>query len=349
MVQAILSYQTSGGQFYWNNRIQSNLTAAWWNPGDGWQIGCVETWGRRWTCQGDLPHPDQVWRLVGTLNSATNTPTATPQPTSTSSRTPTNTRTNSPTITPTSTYTPAALLVGHVTWQGHGTQPNMLQVQPLTLTLASGVTQVSFPGYQVTDASGFFTVNVSTLPQGTYNWRVKGPDYLSSSGSVALSAGISNAEMGMQRVGDLNGDNVCNAQDFTLLKGNFGQSGAPPLTPNRTAAGNSLSSADQNARYEAQPYPLAPVPLVLDDGSTENSFGMNINYAGFPVLSLNRFTPSPSDFPMVLNQISIQFPDPIMANRDLTGLNIDLLVYEDPSGSGDPRNASKVYQHTFTI
>ena len=27
-----------------------------------------------------------------------------------------------------------------------------------------------------TDASGFFTVEVSSLVTGTYNWRVKGPD-----------------------------------------------------------------------------------------------------------------------------------------------------------------------------
>lgn len=66
----------------------------------------------------------------------------------------------------------------------------------------------------------------------TYTWRVKGPDYLSTSGSVTLQGAVSAPEMGVQRAGDLNGDNVCSAVDFTLLKNNFGTGGtlhnAPP-------------------------------------------------------------------------------------------------------------------------
>ena len=149
-------------------------------------------------------------------------------PTRTATRTPTSVPTPTNSATPTSTSTPAALLVGHVTWQGHAAQPNTSQIQPLTLTLKSGVTQVDFPGYQVTDASGFFTISVGTLPQGIYNWRVKGPAHLAASGTVSLLGGTTQVEMGMQRAGDLNGDNVCNVQDFTFLKDNFGQNGARP-------------------------------------------------------------------------------------------------------------------------
>jgi hypothetical protein len=70
---------------------------------------------------------------------------------------------------------PTMQLVGHVTWQGRPTQPNSLQQLPLTLTLKSSAKEINYPSI-TTDASGFFTVDVSSLVTGTYNWRVKGPD-----------------------------------------------------------------------------------------------------------------------------------------------------------------------------
>jgi hypothetical protein len=133
------------------------------------------------------------------------------------------------TPTPTSTATPVPVLVGHVTWQGRAVQPSAGQIMPLTLTLKSGVTEMNYPAYLTTDASGFFTVDVSTLPGGTYQWRVKGPSYLATSGVVGLTGGVVQAEMGLQRVGDLNGDNLCNLLDFNPMKANFGTGGAPPV------------------------------------------------------------------------------------------------------------------------
>ncbi|MFL5732328.1 MAG: Kelch repeat-containing protein [Chloroflexia bacterium] len=125
---------------------------------------------------------------------------------------------------------PAGVLVGHVTWQGRPAQPSALQQLPITLTLKSGSTEVNYP-YQITDASGFFTTTVDTLPTGIYNWRVKGPTFLATSGILTLAGAVTNLEMGLQRVGDLNGDNQVNTADFTLLKVNFGQGGAPPVGP----------------------------------------------------------------------------------------------------------------------
>ena len=343
MVQANMGYW-SGGQFMWYNRGQPqfNRVAAWHNPGDGWGTGCSEMWDVRWRCAGDLTHPEQVWRLLGTAIG----PTETATPTSTNTTTPTYTPTA--TITRTSTPTPQAVMVGHVNWQGHGTQPNAAQIQPFTLTLKSGGTEVGFPGYQVTDASGFFTVNVSTLAQGTYDWRVKGPSFLASAGIVTLSGPVTQVDMGLQRAGDLNGDNLCNTQDFNLLKGNFGQGGAPPIGPGTRSI--SLGADDSSdAMLSGRRNPQAPVTLVLDDGTMETSVGLNANYRGLPLIAINRFTPDPADFPMVLNQISIQFPDPVRAHLDLTGRAIDLLVYEDPSGSGNPANANKRLQQSVTV
>src|SRR5207245_1615196 len=133
-----------------------------------------------------------------------------------------------PTSTP--TPTPGPKLVGHVSWQGRGAQPGAGQIMPISLTLKLGGVETDY-SYQLTDAYGFFTVTVALLPPGAYNWRAKGPTYLATAGRARLTAGSSSQEMGLQKTGDLNGDNVCSIQDFTLLSGNFGQSGAPPILP----------------------------------------------------------------------------------------------------------------------
>src|SRR5438874_7789406 len=88
-----------------------------------------------------------------------------------------------PTSTPTDTPTPVRVMRGHVTWEGRPAQPNPLQQLPISLTLrlASGGPYYDYP-YQNTDASGYFTVPVSGLPEGTYNWRVRDPQYLANSG-----------------------------------------------------------------------------------------------------------------------------------------------------------------------
>ena len=75
----------------------------------------------------------------------------------------------------------------------------------------------------------FFTLPLGTLPTGTYDWRIKGPAYLSTSGTFTLTAGVNSVEMGLQKAGDISGDNVVNSGDFNSLRTNFGQGGAPPI------------------------------------------------------------------------------------------------------------------------
>jgi len=86
-----------------------------------------------------------------------------------------------------------------------------------------------------TDASGNFTVPVGTLPNGTYNIRVKGPRNLAGptdncNVTVPLTgATITNIDMGLQKAGDVvsvgaTNFNVDNATDFTALKATFGKS-----------------------------------------------------------------------------------------------------------------------------
>src|SRR5205823_3169419 len=144
--------------------------------------------------------------------------------------TPTNTRTNTPTNTATATPGGTAMLVGHVTWQGRPPQPNALQALAITLTLRlqSGGPASEYTG-MTTDASGFFTVPVGSLPGGSYYWRVKDPKYLATSGSVTLTgAPVTGVEMGTQPAGDASNDNVANATDFALLRNSFGKSQGQP-------------------------------------------------------------------------------------------------------------------------
>jgi parallel beta-helix repeat protein len=121
-----------------------------------------------------------------------------------------------------------AVFTGHVTWQGRPAQPNALQALPITLTLIKGASTYTFPGL-TTDASGNFSVNVDNLPDGTYTWRVKGPQYLSTSGSVVLShALLTTVEMGLQPAGDANNDNLVDVSDFGILYASFGCSAPSP-------------------------------------------------------------------------------------------------------------------------
>jgi glucose/arabinose dehydrogenase len=80
----------------------------------------------------------------------------------------------------------APVLRGHVTWEGRPAQPNALNQLPITLTLRLGATSTSYPNLSA-DASGVFTVPVSTLPNGDYTWWAKGPQYQATSGTVSLS------------------------------------------------------------------------------------------------------------------------------------------------------------------
>jgi hypothetical protein len=157
-----------------------------------------------------------------TPSSTTPTQTITNTPTYTPSHTPTNTPTITPTDNPTNTPTavaPAGMIVGHLTWQGI-TQPNVRNAG-ITGTLSLCVGGVPQSYSTSTDASGFFTVTTG-LADGMYNWSFKGQANLGNAGTLAISAGSANQEMGLQRAGDCNNSNVVNATDFSVLRATFG-------------------------------------------------------------------------------------------------------------------------------
>src|SRR5205823_1632017 len=77
----------------------------------------------------------------------------------------------------------------------------------------------------------FFTVTVG-LPDRTYPWWFKAPKWLATSGSLTISGGTSNPELGVQRAGDANNSDIVESQDFVILKATFGkQQGDPGYDP----------------------------------------------------------------------------------------------------------------------
>lgn len=69
------------------------------------------------------------------------------------------------------------------------------------------------------------------------------------------------------------------------------------------------------------------VALSLDDGTAETSIG---DVGQF--IWLNRFTPAPSEFPFQLEEVSVMFGTTLTSPGDA----IEILVYEDTDGDGDP-------------
>ncbi|MEO8287667.1 MAG: S-layer homology domain-containing protein [Chloroflexota bacterium] len=138
-----------------------------------------------------------------------------------------------------------------------------------------------------------------------------------------------------------------------LVTGSVALAGAPTsipgqgevTTPSRVQASRSTDSSHRPGVWN----PAAPITFVLDDGTQENSVGLNNGTMSFPAIWLNRFMPANGDFPLTLNQISIQFPSAADAGRNLVGLTVDLLVYIDADRNNDPANAVKLAQVPVTI
>ncbi len=229
------------------------------------------------------------------------------------------------------------LFMGHVVWQGRPAQSNPLQVLPLTLTLTQGPNVYTYTNL-TTDASGNFSVPVDNLPNGTYTWRVKGPIYLSSSGSVVYNHALTTSvEMGLQRAGDANNDNLVDISDFGILYASFGHAAPDPLFDpradwtgdqlvdisdfgwlranfgqlgNRPAQNPGLNQASGHAVLELRPQGNAPANggtvhvgdrFVLElwvNARPGTTVGGQQSYLTFPAAALQLGNPSPgSDNP----------------------------------------------------
>ncbi len=77
--------------------------------------------------------------------------------------------------------------------------------------------------------------------------------------------------------------------------------------------------------------PQGVAPLVIDDGTAETAIGDSGQF-----IWLNRFTPAAGDFPFQLEEVSAIFAG-TMVN---VGDSIEIVVYEDTDGDGDPGTGS---------
>ncbi len=166
------------------------------------------------------------------IPTSTDTPSSTPIDTATGTNTPTNTPINTatqtvvPTITHTGTPTCVAQLVGHVTFQSRPPQPDARNILPITLTLKVAGVERNYEA--TTDASGYFTIPMTGVPSGSYNYRVKSPKFLANCGILTITGCTSTQEMGTLRAGDANNDNVITVTDFNILRVSFGKSLGDP-------------------------------------------------------------------------------------------------------------------------
>jgi hypothetical protein len=68
------------GQWFWHNRtVQSNASAAWQNPNDGYGTGCI-TWNRKNACMPEQVSPDQVFQILAFAEGPPPTPRPRPSP-----------------------------------------------------------------------------------------------------------------------------------------------------------------------------------------------------------------------------------------------------------------------------
>jgi hypothetical protein len=178
------------------------------------------------------------------------------------------------TITVRPTCAQGMVLIGHVTWQGVTVQPNYRQVQGITLTLKSGASEGNYP-VQNTDPSGFFTIETG-LPPGIYDWRAKGTKHLANGGSLSLALmAVTSQEMGLQRAGDANNDNVVSIQDFGIIRNSFGRALGEPGYDDRAdfTADQIVNASDFNllrGNFGSLGYPpLAPQALERRPGQPE--------------------------------------------------------------------------------
>jgi hypothetical protein len=113
-----------------------------------------------------------------------------------------------------------------LTWQGIAQPNSRNSLVTGTLTLCVGGTLQSYNDIHA-DSSGNFQL-VAGLANGTYSWKMRGPRHLSATGTLTMSAGVANVELGAQMGGNANTDEVINATDFNLLRNSFGVGGDRP-------------------------------------------------------------------------------------------------------------------------
>jgi hypothetical protein len=141
---------------------------------------------------------------------------------------------------------------------------------------------------------------------------------------------------------------ICNVggSDLTWSLGEVPAPKAPAGQARGVAARRSveltLDAAGGGSVATNPPMVDAPVSLVLDDGTRENDIGIG---GTWEMIWVNRFTPSPSEFPFNLTQVQVYFSSVGMVN---VGDQMILAIYENTSGNYDPAVGSNLLA-TFDV
>lgn len=122
---------------------------------------------------------------------------------------------------------------------------------------------------------------------------------------------------------------------------------------NRILSNNTLSGSKHpiELKLDEMPYAIphdqdptsflmteADLQLAIDDGFLETAIGVNDASAAYQFIWFNRFTPQPSDFPFVLDEIQVLFDNTIIETNITIGDTIELAVFLD--ADGDPTNGA---------
>ena len=107
-----------------------------------------------------------------------------------------------------------------------------------------------------------------------------------------------------------------------------------------------LGNSGKTTSVMSAPFkPEGSINFSVDDGSLDDSVGVNDSTSAYQFVWLNRFTPSAADFPFQLEQISVIWP----AGQVAVGNSIELVVYADTDGDGDPSNATYLQSFNVTV
>jgi len=112
--------------------------------------------------------------------------------------------------------------------------------------------------------------------------------------------------------------------------------------PHAASLSPTLAAGGRNGPRDAAPWrPLGDLSFVLDDGTYENTIGLNDQVSTESAgVWLNRFAPPAGTGAFTINSISILWPQ--NDNGTLVGKTIDLVAYYDADADGDPSNAVRL-------
>lgn len=182
----------------------------------------------------------------------------------------------------------------------------------------------------VTDADGYYSY---ALERGTYDVEVVMAGYVSARVNGVVLGNSEDIVVDLA----LRHDSPC----LTYTPESFFAQQYPDqitqqiLTFTNTGAQDAIFEISEVVGDSEVPYSMAPVELILDDGSAENGVGIGGNSQ---FIWINRFTPTPDQFPFTLETVQVYWDSTSMI---VSGDPFELLFYSNTTGGHDPAPGSQ--------